>query len=129
VTSRIVGGSCRARSGLLADQTAGDAPSPVQARDEGTGSTGQAAVGAPTALDYPRGMADACNHGVTFDHVEAQKLFDGWTPRHGMDVVLGNPAWAEVRVRWPRLSGTCPLGCGFNGIAYASAEHHEAGYW
>jgi hypothetical protein len=53
-----------------------------------------------------------CGHGVTFD-VEAAK---------GLSV-------AEIRKRWPRLWGNCPLGCGFNGIGYASFMHYVMGDW
>lgn len=53
-----------------------------------------------------------CKHGVTFDSPAARGL----------------PA-REVRKRWPRLDGLCPLGCGYNGIAYASKEHYVMGDW
>lgn len=51
-----------------------------------------------------------CDHGVTFDRSAAKGL----------------PA-SEVRKRWPRLDGACPLGCGFHGIAYASKAHYVYG--
>lgn len=70
-----------------------------------------------------------CAHGVTFDTETARKMLDGWQPKGAADFINGNPASAEVRRRWPRLSGACPLGCGYNGIAYASAEHYAAGDW
>lgn len=54
----------------------------------------------------------ACNHGVVFDRAAA----------------TGLPA-AEVRRRWPRLSGRCPRGCGFDGVAYASFQHMVEGDW
>ena len=53
-----------------------------------------------------------CNHGVTFDS-EASADLDTY----------------EVRKRWPRLMGTCPLGCGYHGIYYANWEHFIAGDW
>ena len=54
----------------------------------------------------------ACFHGVHFDYEAAKDLSSH-----------------EVRIRWPRLSGLCPLGCGYNGISYASAEHYTCGDW
>jgi hypothetical protein len=53
-----------------------------------------------------------CDHGVTFDASAASGL-----------------ASEEVRRRWPRLDGACPLGCGYRGIAYASHAHQTAGDW
>lgn len=53
-----------------------------------------------------------CFHGVTFDYEAAKGLSSH-----------------EVKKRWPRLSGQCPLGCGYNGISYASAEHYTCGDW
>jgi hypothetical protein len=53
-----------------------------------------------------------CDHGVEFDYAAAA----------GLD------AYA-VRRRWPRLMGVCPKGCGYSGIAYASAEHYVCGDW
>lgn len=57
----------------------------------------------------------ACTHGVVFDEEEYRR-----TPN--MDPY-------EVRKRWPRLFGECPLGCGYSGIAYASHLHYLAGDW
>jgi len=53
-----------------------------------------------------------CDHGVSFDKAAAEGL---------------QPA--EVRVRWPRLFGRCPKGCGYNGLYYASLQHYVAGDW
>jgi hypothetical protein len=53
-----------------------------------------------------------CDHGVTFDRIAAKGL-----------------SAAEVQKRWPRGWGVCPKGCGFDGIAYASAEHFIMGDW
>jgi hypothetical protein len=53
-----------------------------------------------------------CDHGITFD----------------MEAAKGLTA-AEVQARWPRGWGLCPKGCGFDGIAYASAEHFLYGDW
>lgn len=53
-----------------------------------------------------------CNHGITFDEENGARL--------DADV---------VRRRWPRLFGKCPLGCGYNGIYYASWAHFIAGDW
>lgn len=58
----------------------------------------------------PYRTAPDCDHGVTFDRAAA----------------AGLPA-SEVRKRWPRLDGVCPLGCGFHGIAYASMAHYVSG--
>jgi hypothetical protein len=55
---------------------------------------------------------DACGHGLSFDANAARDL-----------------GTREVRSRWPRLFGLCPMGCGFDGIAYASGEHYVAGDW
>lgn len=55
---------------------------------------------------------EKCGHGVTFDAEAAR----------GLSV-------CEIRKRWPRLFGVCPLGCGFDGIGYASWEHHVYGDW
>ena len=53
-----------------------------------------------------------CTHGITFDPDAAK----------GLSV-------AELRKRWPRLYGNCPLGCGYNGIYYASFGHYVMGDW
>jgi hypothetical protein len=53
-----------------------------------------------------------CDHGLIFDSTMAK----GLSPN-------------EVRKRWPRLMGTCPKGCGFEGIGYASTEHFVMGDW
>jgi hypothetical protein len=53
-----------------------------------------------------------CDHGVKFDELAARGLDEN-----------------EVRKRWPRLSGVCPKGCGFNGIGYASYMHYLSGDW
>ena len=53
-----------------------------------------------------------CDHGVVFDEQAAKEL-DAY----------------EVRKRWPRLMGTCPKGCGFHGIGYASYAHYIYGDW
>lgn len=70
---------------------------------------------------------DKCDHGVTFDEVEAEKLLRDWAPRDPVSFILGNPASAEVRKRWPRLDDVCPKACGYVGIAYASEQHYIAG--
>jgi hypothetical protein len=74
-------------------------------------------------------MANSCNHGVTFDPDEARRILESCDPSDPEDFIMGNPASAEIRQRWPRLQGVCPLGCGFQGIAYASSEHYAAGDW
>lgn len=70
-----------------------------------------------------------CDHGVTFDVEEARRVLGNWAPKSPAEFVMGNPNAAEVRRRWPRLSGPCPLGCGYAGIYYASPEHYEMGDW
>lgn len=70
-----------------------------------------------------------CDHGVTFDPVESAKILAGWGADDAVSFIMGNPGANEVRKRWPRLIGTCPKGCGFHGIAYASFEHYVAGDW
>lgn len=60
-----------------------------------------------------------CGHGVVFpadDSDAARAVF-----RHMRS--------SEVRECFPRLSGPCPLGCGYDGIAYASTAHYIAGDW
>ena len=70
-----------------------------------------------------------CDHGVTFDPEEAERLLSGWSPQNSTEFIMGNPKSVEVRKRWPRLDGRCPLGCGYSGIYYASYEHYIAGDW
>ena len=55
-----------------------------------------------------------CNHGITFDLEEATRL---------------HLSESQVRKSWPRLFGRCPIGCGYNGIYYASTEHYVWGDW
>jgi len=52
-----------------------------------------------------------CSHGVMFDEKAAKKMRK-----------------EEIRRRWPRLEGRCPLGhgCRFEGVHYASERHQEA---
>ena len=72
-----------------------------------------------------------CGHGVCFDEAAARRLLEE-TPhdnRNPVSFVMGSPAHAIIRKRWPRLEGKCPFGCGFVGIAYASAEHYAMGDW
>jgi hypothetical protein len=86
---------------------------------------------------FPRGYcvatvdvpAPACDHGVTFDAEKARALLGDWGPTDAVEFIMGSPASAEVRRRWPRLHGECPKGCGYNGIAYASADHYAMGDW
>jgi len=53
-----------------------------------------------------------CTHGVYYDRLKAQGMSS-----------------EEIQDAYPRLRGECPLGCGFNGIAYASSEHYVMGDW
>jgi hypothetical protein len=70
-----------------------------------------------------------CDHGVTFDLEAARKLLEDWEPDSPAAFIMGPPGAREVRKRWPRLDGTCPKGCGYHGIAYASFEHYTYGDW
>lgn len=63
-------------------------------------------------MSDPHRTTPECNHGVAFDD-EASRGLDAH----------------EIRLRWPRLFGECPLGCGYRGIAYASLMHYVAGDW
>lgn len=72
---------------------------------------------------------EQCNHGIKFDLEEAERVLGDWQPKSGVEFVMGNPASAEIKKRWPRLSGLCPLGCGYSGIYYASYEHYIMGDW
>jgi hypothetical protein len=72
---------------------------------------------------------ERCDHGVTFDEDAARALLGDWQPKDAVEFVAGNRAASEVRKRWPRLYGTCPKGCGFSGIAYASHAHYIMGDW
>lgn len=77
---------------------------------------------------------DPCDHGVTFDAVEARKVLEQVTVGDPdadalVAFIMGNPNAAEVRRRWPRHSGNCPKGCGYHGIAYASYDHYIMGDW
>jgi hypothetical protein len=56
---------------------------------------------------------EECDHGVIFDEEYAKTITDSW----------------EVRKLFPRLSGECPKGCGYTGIAYASFLHYVSGDW
>lgn len=75
----------------------------------------------------------ACNHGITFDKDAAEALLSNTPQDKSMDpelvFIMGSPAVPEIRKRWPRLCGQCPLGCGYNGIYYASQEHYIYGDW
>lgn len=77
--------------------------------------------------------SEKCDHGVVFDQEAAAKILANWTPTDDVSFIMGNPAAAEVRKRWPRgwftVEKPCPKGCGFVGIAYASAEHYAMGDW
>lgn len=53
-----------------------------------------------------------CTHGMEFDQETAKHL-----------------SARVIRERYPRLNGPCPLGCGFEGIAYKSFLHYMAGDW
>lgn len=72
---------------------------------------------------------EMCDHGIVFDIDEARRILGDWSPSTPHEFVLGNPRHSDVRKRFPRLNGPCPLGCGFSGIGYASAEHYAYGDW
>lgn len=80
--------------------------------------------------------AATCDHGITFDEAEVERLYSEAKHPPGTDpavaFIMGNPAVAEVRRRWPRGWFTpekpCPK-CGFVGIAYASRAHYAYGDW
>ena len=72
---------------------------------------------------------EPCDHGVTFDEGAARKLIEDWAPDSPAAFIMGPPGAVEIRRRWPRLMGNCPKGCGFHGIAYASAAHYTFGDW
>jgi len=55
----------------------------------------------------------SCNHGLTFDSSKITNDMSGF----------------DVKKMFPRLCGECPLGCGYNGIAYVSAEHYIFEDW
>ena len=57
-------------------------------------------------------LREMCSHGVLFDPEAARTMNED-----------------EVRRKFPRLDGRCPIGCGYSGIAYASVEHYIAGDW
>ena len=82
-------------------------------------------MGALTTTD----SGPKCDHGVTFDEDEAEKVFADWVPKDAAEFIMGYPKTAEVRRRRPRLFGKCPKGCGYNGIAYASMTHYRMGDW
>lgn len=73
-----------------------------------------------------------CDHGIIFNKEEASKLLNEM-PSIEKDpllvFVMSSPAHSEIRKRWPRLNGSCPKGCGFKGIAYASYDHYIYGDW
>lgn len=77
---------------------------------------------------------EKCDHGVVFDLEEAKRILEN-TPSFSsgdaaVDFIMGPiNATAEIKRRFPRLSGKCPKGCGYNGIAYASYEHYIYGDW
>ncbi len=69
---------------------------------------------------HPYRTAPECDHGVVFDKVHADSV----------DPILGRKLTSsEIRINYPRLFGLCPLGCGYNGIAYASFAHYIYGDW
>jgi hypothetical protein len=79
----------------------------------------EAEILAHAKANPPPPEQDDCDHGVHF-------------PPEGSDaerVILQHLSAAEVRECFPRLFGTCPLGCGYNGIYYTTFAHMIAGDW
>jgi hypothetical protein len=83
-------------------------------------------------------MSSACDHGITFDETEAERIVrETQEPSSGdaaVDFIMGpTKATGIIRKRWPRGWFTkekpCPKGCGFEGIAYASEAHYAYGDW
>jgi hypothetical protein len=77
---------------------------------------------------------EKCDHGVMFDLEAAKKILDETSEDKSddaaLDFIMGPVnATAKIKKLWPRLSGKCPKGCGYNGIAYASYEHYIYGDW
>jgi len=56
----------------------------------------------------------ACDHGLAFDPIICRDQ---------------NLSSRDVQKMFPRLSGECPLKCGYVGIAYVSMEHFLYGDW
>lgn len=63
-----------------------------------------------------------CDHGISFEKEE-------YLQRDVPEIARKPISSTEVRRRWPRLDGRCPLGCGYTGIFYASYLHYIAGDW
>jgi len=63
-------------------------------------------------MDDKANETEPCTHGVVYDPTDIAALEEG-----------------RVRQKYPRLSGLCPLGCGYTGIYYVSFEHYIAGDW
>jgi hypothetical protein len=83
------------------------------------------ADGKPLTAD----TGEPCNHGITFDEDAALELIRNWSPADAAEFIVGPPGSREIRKRWPRLFGVCPLGCGYQGIYYASWAHYTMGDW
>ena len=71
-----------------------------------------------TLADGRQPAARECDHGVRFP-----------ATRDGELAVFRHLSCSEIRQCFPRLDGPCPLGCGYDGIAYASTGHYVAGDW
>ena len=78
-------------------------------------------------------LGEGCDHGIVFDEEAATDLLKGWQATDAVSFIVGNPASAEVKKRWPRgwfdEKRPCPKGCGFRGIYYASMAHYRMGDW
>jgi hypothetical protein len=58
-----------------------------------------------------------CQHGITYDHALVIEQH-----RNSEDTEV------FIRERWPRLNGKCPLGCGYEGLYYATLNHYSWGW-
>jgi hypothetical protein len=83
-------------------------------------------------------MAEHCDHGITFDQKEAERILRETKEQPSgdaaLDFIMGpTNATAQIKKRWPRGFFTrerpCPKGCGYEGIYYASPEHYSYGDW
>ncbi len=89
--------------------------------------------GNPIFLPGDPTLQEKCDHGVAFDEDEARKMLSSAPPiKTAADFIIGNPASAEVKRRWPRgwFTADKPCAkCGYVGIAYASFSHYTMGDW
>lgn len=72
-----------------------------------------------------------CKHGVMFDVEQAKAIMAEVREvnKGRSSIEVAALMVQEIRNRFPRLHGRCPLGCGFEGICYASTDHYVFGDW